>query len=172
MTTAADDRERRGFERSVTLALHNPALYDSADEEVRVAVDAMRECTPDCEPFAHYGCPTAEATARTESAAREVVQHGRVRPVSDVFPHNVSGEPLEHWADDPESPSCAAPEIDPAIEAADGMLGIYAEAFRRDRIRYGAGERAVTAINHLPAEALRPLLIAALARLADAEDAR
>jgi hypothetical protein len=31
-------------------------------------------CGPDCEPFAHYDCPTAAAEARADAHARRVVQ--------------------------------------------------------------------------------------------------
>jgi hypothetical protein len=38
----------------------------------------MPGCGPDCEPFAHYGCPTAEAEDQTVAAGRWVASRSIV----------------------------------------------------------------------------------------------
>lgn len=103
-------------------------------------------CTPDCEPFAHYGCPTAAVTAAAEARARRVVQ-----PPCD---------------EDPDAKADAD-----ALAASDGMMAIHAESLRIGRKVADPDDVATAMARSLPgvydAEELARMLVAAMIRLGD-----
>jgi hypothetical protein len=72
---------------------------------------------------------------------------------------------------DPTTPPCLSDEPMPAaVREADGMLGMWAEAFRRCRTRYGAEGALETigrALSQMPPGEVRNLLYAALIRLTE-----
>lgn len=105
----------------------------------------------DCEAFAHENCPTADATARTETRARKVALHGI----------QASEPPCDRDTDDDAQAR--------RLASWDSLLGLYAESLRVGALSTDAMS---TLLDGLPAPELRNLLLAAMTRLADTEDAR
>jgi hypothetical protein len=74
-----------------------------------------------------------------------------------------------------DPPPCMAEHLPPAVAEADVMLGMYAEMLRRARVIVGpeaAIEDADTMLLALGESEIHAMLLAAMIRLADAEDAR
>lgn len=103
----------------------------------------------DCEAYAHENCPTARETARAEAQARRVALHGV----------HTAGVPACDQ-DDPEAK---------ALAAWGATLGLYAEALRRGAM---SSRTMLELLDVLPPAEVRGMLLAAMNRLADAEDAR
>lgn len=106
----------------------------------------------DCEAFAHENCPTADATARTETRARRVALHG-IQASEPPCDRDAEGDAL---AD--------------ALASSTTMLGLYAETLRRGALSLAAMS---VLLEQLPPAEVRGLLLAAMNRIANAtEDAR